>query len=50
MDLARTYYHRKYIPDLKSPLEMGDILLDATRFGVEGTAEIIADTARKLFL
>ena len=50
MDLARTYYHRKYIPDLKSPLEMGDMLLDATRFGVEGTAEIIADTARKLFL
>ena len=31
-------------------LEMGDMLLDATRFGVEGTAEIIADTARKLFL
>ena len=50
MDLARTYYHRKYMPDLKSPLEMGDMLLDATRFGVEGTAEIIADTARKLFL
>jgi cytidylate kinase len=50
MDHARSYYHRKYMPDLKTAFDLGDMQLNASHFGVEKTAEIIADTARKLFL
>lgn len=47
VDLARTYYQRKYCPDVKSVFDNKDIMLDSSRFGVDGTAEIIARVVRQ---
>ncbi len=48
VDMARTYYQRKYCPDVKSVLDDKDLLLDSSRFGVEGSAELIAQVVRQL--
>ncbi|MGN0762974.1 MAG: AAA family ATPase [Aristaeellaceae bacterium] len=42
MDLARSYYHRKYCPDMKTVFDGKDLMIDTSRFGVEGTAQLIA--------
>lgn len=47
VDMARTYYQRKYCPDIKSVLDYKNLMIDSSRFGVEGTAEIIAQTVRQ---
>lgn len=47
VDLARTYYQRKYCPEIKSVLDNKDLMIDSSRFGVEGTAEIIAQVVRQ---
>ena len=49
MDLARSYYHRRYCGEAKSVLEYKDLLLDSSRFGVEGTAQLIAQVAHRQF-
>lgn len=46
VDLARTYYQRKYCPEVKSALDNKHLVLDSSRFGVEQTAEIIAQVVR----
>lgn len=42
VDLARTYYQRKYCPEVRDVFDHKDMMIDTSRFGVEGTAEIIA--------
>ena len=49
MDLARSYYHKKYCGDSKNVLENKDLLIDSSRFGVEGTAKLIYTTVQQMF-
>ncbi len=49
MDLARAYYHRKYCGDPKNVLENKDLLIDSSRFGVEGTAQLICNVVHQQF-
>ncbi len=46
VDMARTYYQRKYCPDVRSPRDCSDLMIGSSRFGVEGTAELIAQGLR----
>ncbi|MCD7883599.1 MAG: cytidylate kinase-like family protein [Lachnospiraceae bacterium] len=48
VDMARTYYQRKYCPMMRSPRDCSDLMIDSSRFGVEGTADMIADALRIL--
>ena len=47
VDTARNNYHMKYCPEVVSIFDHKDIMLDSSQFGVEGTAEILADIVRK---
>lgn len=47
VDLSRTYYQRKYCPEVKSVFDNKDLMIDSSRFGVDGTAEIIAQAVRQ---
>jgi len=47
VDAARENYHRTYCPGYTSPFDYRDIMLDSGRFGIEGTAGIIAEIVRK---
>lgn len=46
VDMARNYYRQKYCPGLNTDTDCRHLMIDSSRFGVEGTAEIIAQTAR----
>ena len=48
IDRARFNYHRRYTAGL-SERDLQDMMLDTGRFGVERTAEIIAEAVRRLF-
>lgn len=43
VDSARENYHKMYVPGYTNPLDNRDICIDSSRFGVEGTAEILAE-------
>ncbi|MCC8044142.1 MAG: cytidylate kinase-like family protein [Clostridiales bacterium] len=43
VDMARTYYQRKYCPEIRSPRDCSALMIDSSRFGVEGTADMIAE-------
>ena len=47
VDMARSNYQRKYCPEVNSIFDHKDIMIDSSRFGVEGTADILADIVRK---
>lgn len=47
VDTARDNYHRTYCPGWGSPFDFKDIMLDSSRFGIEGTARIIAGIVRE---
>lgn len=49
VDAARSNYQRKYCPEVHGPFDNKDILIDSSRFGVQGTAKILCDIARKQF-
>ena len=49
VDRSRELYHRRYCPEYVNAATNKDILLDSSRFGVDGTAEILVDLAKKLF-
>ena len=46
VDAARMNYHKAYCPDWESEFDNKDIMLDSSRFGIEGTAKILADIVR----
>jgi hypothetical protein len=46
VDAARTNYQKKYCPDVKSVFDNKDIMIDSSRFGIEGTAQILAQIVR----
>ena len=49
IDRSRELYHRRYCPEYVDPSTNKDIMLDASRFGAEGTVEILAGLVRKVF-
>ncbi len=49
VDRSRELYHRRYCPEVKDPFTGHDLMLDSSRFGVEGAAKLLAATARSLF-
>jgi cytidylate kinase len=42
VDAARTNYQRKYCPEIRSVFDHKDIMIDSSRFGIEGTAKVLA--------
>lgn len=49
IDKARVEYRKKYAPDYDNVFANRQIMLDSSYFGVEGTAQLIAQIARKKF-
>jgi cytidylate kinase len=46
VDAARTNYQKKYCPEVKTVFDNKDIMIDSSYFGVEGTAQILAQIVR----
>lgn len=49
VDRARNAYHKRYTHFLAQDLEYNHVMIDSSVFGVDGTAEIMADIVRKRF-
>lgn len=49
VDQAREQYHKNYIPGYKNPFSGRDLCIDSSRFGVEGSAEILEHIVRERF-
>lgn len=49
VDRSRELYHRRYCPEYVNYSTNKDIMLDSSRFGVEGTAKILVNLTRELF-
>lgn len=47
VDAARENYQRKYCPEVKSVFDHKDFMIDSSKFGIEGTAQLLADIVRK---
>ena len=50
VDEARNSYHMQYAGYLPDDKRFKDILIDSSLFGVEGTAEFLAEAVRKKFM
>ena len=46
VDTARINYQKKYCPEVKNIFDHKDIMIDSSRFGIEGTARLLADIVR----
>lgn len=46
VDLARTNYQKKYCPEVKSIFDHKDIMIDSSKFGIEGTAEVLSQIVK----
>lgn len=46
VDSARNYYHKTYCPGWTGAFDFKDIMLDSSRFGIEGTAQILANIVK----
>ena len=49
VDRSRELYHRRYCPEYVDASTNKDILLDSSRFGVEGTVKILAGLVKEMF-
>ena len=47
VDDARTNYQRKYCPEVKSVFDHKDIMIDSSKFGIEGTARLLAGIVKE---
>ncbi len=47
VDMARSYYRQRYCPDVRADEDFRHLMIDSSRFGVEGTADIIAQVVRQ---
>ena len=47
VDAARENYHKMYVQGYTNPFDNRDICIDSSRFGVDGTAEILVDIVKK---
>ena len=46
VDAARNRYHKAYIPGWQSVFDHKDLMIDSSRFGIDGTAKILADIVK----
>ena len=46
VDAARNRYHKAYIPGWQSVFDHKDLMIDSSRFGIDGTAKILVDIVR----
>ena len=49
VDRSRELYHRRYCPEYVDASTNKDIMLDSSRFGVEGTVKILAGLVKEMF-
>lgn len=42
VDVARENYHKLYVPGYSGPFDNRDMCIDSSRFGIDGTAEILS--------
>lgn len=42
VDVARANYQKKYCPEVRSVFDHKDIMIDSSKFGIEGTAKILS--------
>lgn len=47
VDAARENYQKKYCPEVKSVFDHKDIMIDSSKFGIEGSAGILANIVRE---
>lgn len=47
VDAAREHYQRRYCPEVRSVFDHKDLMIDSSRFGIEGSAALLADIVRK---
>ena len=43
VDTARTNYQRKYCPEVKSVFDHKDLMIDSSKFGIDGTVKLLAE-------
>lgn len=43
VDAARTNCQKKYCPEINSTFDHKDIMIDSSKFGIEGTADILVN-------
>ena len=46
VDAARNRYHKAYIPGWQNVFDHKDLMIDSSRFGIDGTAKILADIVK----
>lgn len=42
VDMARANYQKKYCPEVKTVFDHKDLMIDSSKFGIEGTAQLLA--------
>ncbi len=47
VDMERANYQKKYCPEVKSVFDNKHVMLNSSEFGIEGTAQILAQIARE---
>lgn len=50
VDQSRELYHRRYCPEYTDAFSNRDLLIDSSRFGIEKTAEMLAEIVLDLFV
>ncbi len=50
VDFSRNLYRKHYCPEVKNEISNHDIMLDSSKFGVTGTAEILAKLVQSMFI
>lgn len=49
VDSARENYHRLYVPGYTNPFDNRDICIDSSKFGIDGSAEILNNIIRNKY-
>jgi cytidylate kinase len=49
VDKARENYRNRYCPEVKNPYDGYDIMIDSSRFGIDGSAKILVDIVKERF-
>ena len=47
VDAARTNYQRKYCPEVKSVFDHKDLMIDSSKFGIDGTVKLLSGIVRE---
>jgi len=47
VDTARTNYQRKYCPEVKSVFDHKDLMIDSSKFGIDGTVKLLSGIVKE---